>query len=135
MANQQTILCIDDESHILHVVSLKLRNAGFNVLTASDGEEGLAMALEHGPDLVITDYQMPFLSGLELCLELKKHEKTANTPALMLTARGFSLPQDQLDATNITAVLNKPFSPRDVLTRVQEILGGRPSPVGTSEQP
>lgn len=121
MAQQPTVLCVDDESHILHVVSLKLRNAGYRVLTAEDGEEGLQAAFEHVPDLIITDFQMPFLTGLELCVELKKHPPTSHIPVLMLTARGFSLGQEQLDQTNIVAVLNKPFSPRDVLARVQEL--------------
>lgn len=125
MSTPPTILCVDDESHILHVVSLKLRNAGYRVLTAEDGEEGLAMAFEHLPDLIITDYQMPFLSGLELCIELKKHGPTAATPAIMLTARGFALPPQQLELTNIIEVMNKPFSPRDVLARVQECLEAR----------
>ena len=53
--------------HILHVVSLKLRNAGFRVLTARDGQEALEMAQQEQPDLLITDYHMPQLSGLELC--------------------------------------------------------------------
>lgn len=123
MSRTPTILCVDDEAHILHVVSLKLRNAGYHVITANDGEEALQSAIDHRPDLLITDYQMPFLSGLELCLELKKHAETSSLPALMLTARGFALPREQLDRTNIVAVLAKPFSPRDVLARVQEIVG------------
>lgn len=123
MSHTPTILCVDDESHILHVVSLKLRNAGYKVITAEDGEEALQVALEQRPDLLITDYQMPFLTGLELCLELKRHAATASIPALMLTARGFALPREQLDQTNIASVLAKPFSPRDVLARVQELIG------------
>ncbi|MEX0744383.1 MAG: response regulator [Phycisphaeraceae bacterium] len=121
------ILVADDESHIVHVVTLKLQNAGYRVITAEDGEEALALALEHRPNLVITDFQMPFMSGLELCTQLKSDERTAETPALMLTARGFSLGRDVLEQTNIAAVLSKPFSPRDVLARVQELLGGRSS--------
>ena len=117
------VLVVDDESHILHVVSLKVKNAGYRIITAEDGEEGLASAIEHQPDLIITDYQMPYMTGLEMCIELKKHEQTREIPALMLTARGFSLPQDLVDQTNITGVISKPFSPRDVLARVQELIG------------
>jgi CheY-like chemotaxis protein len=125
MPDKPLILCVDDESHILHVVSLKLRNAGFEVVTADDGEEGLAAAFDRVPDVVITDFQMPFLTGLELSMELKKNPDTSHIPVLMLTARGFSLSPQQLDQTNIVAVLNKPFSPRDVLARVQALLPGR----------
>jgi len=121
------ILVVDDETHILHVVSLKLAKSGYEVITAEDGEEGLEVALEHKPDLVITDFQMPFMTGLELCVALKEHETTQATPALMLTARGFSLSNDQIDQTNIAGVLSKPFSPREVLARVQELVGAAPS--------
>lgn len=134
MSRPLTILCADDESHILHVVSLKLRNAGYAIVTAENGDEALELALAQRPDLVITDYQMPFMTGLELCLELKRRPETAGIPALMLTARGFSLPREQLDRTNIVSVLAKPFSPRDILTRVQDIVGAAaPSPGGTAK--
>jgi len=116
------ILVVDDETHILHVVSLKLSNAGYEIITAEDGEEALELALKHQPVMVITDYQMPFMTGLELCIALKQHEKTSSTPALMLTARGFSLPGDALKKTNIAGVISKPFSPREILARVQEML-------------
>lgn len=117
------ILVVDDEAHIVHVVSLKLANAGYEVITAEDGEEALAIATERQPDLVVTDFQMPFMTGLELCVKLKEQAATRTMPALMLTARGFSLAADQMDQTNIAGVLSKPFSPREVLTRVQELIG------------
>ena len=122
MDNGKTILIVDDETHILHVVSLKLSNAGYNVITAEDGEEGFAKAVAHTPDLLITDYQMPFATGLELCMKLKEHENTNQLPAIMLTARGFSLANDCLEQTNIVGVLTQPFSPREVLNRVNELL-------------
>ena len=117
------ILAVDDETHILHVVRMKLANAGYQVITAEDGQEALELALEHSPDLIITDYQMPYLTGLELCLELKKHEQTAATPALMLTARGFNLADKYIGQTNITGVISKPFSPRQILARADELIG------------
>ena len=123
MNDSETILVVDDETHILHVLSLKLRNAGFNIITAEDGEEGLAKAMENHPDLVITDYQMPFMSGLDLCIRLKEEPRTKDIPALMLTARGFSLAEQYLDQTNIAGVLTKPFSPREVLGKVEALLG------------
>ncbi|QNN24605.1 response regulator [Planctomycetales bacterium ZRK34] len=118
----KTILVVDDESHILNVLSLKLQNAGYEVVTAADGEEGFEVALQIEPDLIISDLQMPFMNGLEMCTKLKEQPATANTPALMLTARGFSLTQTDLDQTNIVGVLSKPFSPRDVLAKVQELV-------------
>jgi len=118
------ILVVDDEAHILHVVSMKLRNAGFEVITAVDGEEALELCASERPDLLITDFQMPFLSGLELCRRLRACEPTRDIPAIMLTARGFDLePHDMADA-GIAAVLAKPFSPREVLQRVNDLLAG-----------
>jgi two-component system phosphate regulon response regulator PhoB len=102
------ILVVDDETHILHVVSLKLTRAGYDVITAEDGEEALELALEELPDVVITDFQMPIMTGLDLCIQMRQHKETANTPALMLTARGFGLDEDQIRQTNIVDVLSKP---------------------------
>ncbi|HEY1922224.1 MAG TPA: response regulator [Tepidisphaeraceae bacterium] len=116
------ILVADDESHILHVVSLKLRNAGFEVLTASDGQEALEMALAERPDLLITDYHMPQLSGLELCRKLKHDPITAKIPAIMLTARGYDLDLKDTHDSGILRMLSKPFSPRALLTTVNEVL-------------
>ena len=123
--HKPVILVVDDEAHILHVVSLKLANAGYEVITGQDGEEGLELAREHHPALSITDYQMPYLTGMEMCVARKAHEQTRATPALMLTARGFSLATEDLEKTNIAGVMSKPFSPREILTRVQDLIGDR----------
>ena len=119
---EKKILVADDESHILHVVSLKLRNAGFNVLTARDGQEALEIAQQEMPDLLITDYHMPQLSGLELCQRLKQDPATTNIPAIMLTARGYQLEPADTEQSGILRMLSKPFSPRQLLTTVNEVL-------------
>jgi two-component system alkaline phosphatase synthesis response regulator PhoP len=122
MAADKTILVADDETHILHVVSLKLRNAGFNVLPARDGQEALEMAQQEQPDLIITDYHMPQLSGLELCQRLKQDPRTNGIPAIMLTARGYHLEPHDTQESGILRMLSKPFSPRQLLTTVNEVL-------------
>ena len=121
-ATARKILVADDETHILHVVSLKLRNAGFNVLTARDGQEALEIAQQELPDLVITDYHMPQLSGLELCQRLKQDQRTSHIPAIMLTARGYQLEPRDTQQSGILRMLSKPFSPRQLLTTVNEVL-------------
>ena len=118
----KTILVADDESHILHVVSLKLRNAGFRVVTARDGAEALEMAQAEHPDLLITDYHMPQLSGLELCQRLKADPATSAIPAIMLTARGYHLEPQDTERSGILRMLSKPFSPRHLLATVNEVL-------------
>jgi two-component system, OmpR family, alkaline phosphatase synthesis response regulator PhoP len=119
----RTILVADDESHILHVVSLKLRNAGYRVITAKDGQEALEIATAELPDLIITDYHMPQLSGLELCQRLKADPTTRHIPAVMLTARGYHLEPHDTEQSGIARMLSKPFSPRQLLSTVQELLG------------
>ena len=121
--NGYKILVCDDEPHIVHVVATKLRNAGFDVSTAGDGEEGFETAKSILPNLIVTDYQMPYLSGLELCAKLRGEPTTAAIPAVMLSARGFSLMADDIRDTNIRKVLPKPFSPRELLATVQQVLG------------
>jgi CheY-like chemotaxis protein len=116
------ILVADDETHILHVVSLKLRNAGFIVLTARDGQEALEIAQQEKPDLIITDYHMPQLSGLELCQRLKRDPATNGIPAIMLTARGYHLDPNDTEQSGILRMLSKPFSPRQLLTTVNVVL-------------
>ncbi len=123
--SQARILVVDDEAHITHVVSLKLRNAGYDVQTAADGEEALEAALNDPPDLIITDLQMPYMSGLDLCIRLKDAPATKDVPAIMLTARGHALDTAELERTNIMDVLSKPFSPRQILERVHDALEER----------
>jgi two-component system, OmpR family, alkaline phosphatase synthesis response regulator PhoP len=121
---ERTILVADDESHILHVVSLKLKNAGYRVLTARDGQEALEIAQQEKPDLLITDYHMPQLSGIELCRKLKLDPKTSHIPAIMLTARGYELEPADTEQSGILRMLSKPFSPRHLLATVEEVLSG-----------
>ncbi len=123
--NGKTILVADDESHIRHVVSVKLQNAGFRVLTANDGLEALETARLDRPDLIITDYHMPGLSGIELCRALKEDPTTSDIPAIMLTARGYALEDADTEKSGILCMLSKPFSPRQLLTTVNDVLERR----------
>jgi len=116
------VLVADDEAHILHVVSMKLANAGYEVITALDGEEAYELCLAESPDLVITDYQMPYLTGLELCKRLRRDKSTMQAPVLMLTARGFEIEQEEIIAAGVAATMTKPFSPREVLATVKRLL-------------
>lgn len=116
------VLVADDETHILHVVSMKLRNAGYDVITAVDGGEALELCATEKPDLLITDYQMPVMTGLELCRQLRNTPQTRGIPAIMLTARGFDIEPAEMLEAGIAAVLAKPFSPREILMKVNELL-------------
>lgn len=128
----QRILVVDDEAHILQVMSLKLRKVGYEVVTATDGEEAYEIATREQFDLIITDYQMPYMTGLELCRALSNKPETAGIPVLILTARGYSLDEKDLTISSIKDVLSKPFSPRAIVQQVHEILENKSS--GTAEK-
>lgn len=117
------VLLVDDEPHIPMVVGRKLKAAGFEVITASDGEEGLAAAQESKPDVIITDLQMPFMSGAELAEALRADEKLRDIPVVLLTARGYVLPEEEQKAPNIKRFLSKPFSVHQILEVVEQLLG------------
>lgn len=128
-----TILTVDDESHILHVVSLKLKNAGYTVVTAPDAEEAFEAAQATPFDLVITDFQMPGMTGLELARKLHAEPGKKHLPVMLLTAHGLALEQVELARAGITACLSKPFSPRDLLAKVQELLEARAAATANPE--
>ena len=117
------IMVVDDESHILHVLSVKLRNSGFCVDTAVDGEDALHQIAAMAPDLVITDLQMPYINGVELCQQLAEDPATADIPVIILTARGYALGDEASGLSNVRQVVSKPFSPRTVLEQVHRVLG------------
>ena len=113
---------VDDEPHITHMISRKLQQAGFEVRTAPDGRQGLDLIKSEPPDLVITDLQMPYMSGVELATRLWKSEQTCEIPIVMLTARGFMVEREIRELGNIKALLSKPFSPRSLLELAQRVL-------------
>ena len=121
MADRRALV-VDDEIHIVQVVAIKLRNNGFEVTTAENGAVALEIAKEEKPDIIITDYQMPVMTGLEMVENLRKDEATENIPVIMLTARGFAIEEDKRQALKISACLSKPFSPREVLGKIEETL-------------
>ncbi|MEN6309058.1 MAG: response regulator [Anaerohalosphaeraceae bacterium] len=121
MADRKALV-VDDEFHIVQVVAIKLKNNGFDVLTADNGATAYTLAVQHKPDIIVTDYQMPALTGLELIEKLRADEQTAAIPVIMLTARGFAIDDQQKQKLNISACLSKPFSPREVLQTVEEVL-------------
>jgi DNA-binding response OmpR family regulator len=118
-----TVLLADDEPLITCVVAQKLQSAGYAVVIARDGEEAFELACSSGACMVVTDLQMPRMSGFELAQKLKAHGPTSTIPVIMLTARGYILEPNELATTNIKHLLGKPFSPREVLAKVDAMLG------------
>ncbi len=120
--SRKVLLC-DDEPSILRAAEFKFQRAGYQVITATDGEEGWQAVLADPPDIVVTDCQMPKVDGLELARRIWQHPSTHHIPVLMLTAKGFELPADELrQRLGIRDVVTKPFSPRELVARVEAVL-------------
>jgi len=116
------VLIVDDEIHIIHVVAIKLRNNGYEVIAANNGAEAYDLACREHPDIVVTDYQMPFVTGIELIEKLRANEQTKNTPVILLTARSFAISEELQRSLKVEECLSKPFSPKELLKTVQDIL-------------
>lgn len=114
------ILVVDDEQSIVTLLQYNLEQAGYSVITAFDGEEGLQAAVELSPDLVVLDLMLPKLDGLEVCKQLRQQK--LNIPILMLTAKDDEF--DKVLGLELGAddYLTKPFSPREVVARIKAIL-------------
>jgi len=121
MANRR-VLVVDDEIHIVHVVAIKLRNNGYEVISAENGAEAFKMACEEKPDIIVTDFQMPVMTGLQLVEKLRKCEQTKDIPVIMLTARGFAVENEAKEKLQISEFLSKPFSPKDLLRSIEDAL-------------
>lgn len=117
------IVIADDEMHILHILAIKLRNAGYEVFPAGDGEEALQLCEVHGPDMIITDYQMPILNGLQLCAAYRE-QTGKRVPTILITAREHDLRDEQVQTLGVDIVMAKPFSPREVVQAVATLLEG-----------
>jgi two-component system phosphate regulon response regulator PhoB len=117
-----TILLAEDDPDIRHLVSYKLTKSGLTVVAVADGYAALRYARENPPDLVLLDVGMPRMSGLEVCRELRAGPLPTTVPIILLTAR--SRPQDleQGYAAGASEYIVKPFSPRDLLERVETAL-------------
>jgi two-component system, OmpR family, alkaline phosphatase synthesis response regulator PhoP len=120
MANK--VLVADDEIHIIHVVAIKLRNNGYEVISASNGAEAYELACRENPDIVVTDYQMPLMTGIELIEKMRADDRTRNTPVILLTARSFAITQEMQESLGVSNCLSKPFSPKELLKTIQDIL-------------
>ncbi|MBM4108425.1 MAG: response regulator [Phycisphaerae bacterium] len=118
----RTILLVDDETPIRLLVGNRLRSVGYTVLEAADGEQALDMARDERPDLIVTDLQMPHMSGLEFLVRLRAEPGLAPIPAIMLTSRGYVLAPEQLELAGVKTMLSKPFSIRAVVEKIQSIL-------------
>ena len=116
------ILVIEDEKDIADLVTYNLKNSGFHVLVAQDGQKALEIARREHPDLVLLDLMLPCMDGTEVCKFLKRDETTREIPIIMLTAKAGEI--DRIVGLELGAedYITKPFSPRELVLRVRAVL-------------
>ncbi|WIM04902.1 MAG: phosphate regulon transcriptional regulator PhoB [Candidatus Nitricoxidivorans perseverans] len=116
------ILVVEDEPAIQALIAANLRRAGHAVTAALDAETALARINEALPDLILLDWMLPGMSGLELARRLRAEPRTRGVPVIMLTARGDERDKIQGLETGADDYVTKPFSPRELLARIQAVL-------------
>jgi two-component system phosphate regulon response regulator PhoB len=119
---KQRILIIEDEPALVEMLRYNLEKEGFDIATAPDGEDGLAAVADAKPDLILLDWMLPHVSGLEICRQLRRGDETRNIPNIMLTARGEE--SDRVRALDVGAddYVTKPFSPGELTARIRAVL-------------
>jgi putative two-component system response regulator len=118
----QTILLVDDEPSILKTVSLRLTHEGYQVLTAASGEEGLRIAQEQRPDLVLLDIMLPQMKGRDVCVRLKADPRTQHIPVIFLTALGLADHVAAGMSAGAEDYIVKPFEPEVLKSRIRVCL-------------
>jgi DNA-binding response OmpR family regulator len=116
------VLVVDDDADIRELVTFKLQQAGDTVEAAPDGQLGLDAALANTPDLILLDLMMPKLSGIEVCRLLRDNDATADTPVILFTAKAQEADVQRGFSAGADDYIVKPFSPRELITRVQAVL-------------
>ncbi|WP_030439184.1 response regulator transcription factor [Actinoplanes subtropicus] len=117
-----TIVLAEDDPDILHMVSYKLRRAGFEVVETTDGLAALDACRRRPPDLVLLDVRMPRMDGIAVCRELRTGPRTGDLPIIMLTARARDQDRELALAAGATDYVVKPFSPRALVERIEAVL-------------
>ena len=120
------ILVADDEPNIVISLEYLMKREGYTVLVARDGQEALDMITRDRPDLVLLDVMMPKKSGFEVCQAVRASEELQSTKILMLTAKGRDTDLAKGLALGADAYMTKPFSTRELVQKVAEMLGAQP---------
>jgi two-component system phosphate regulon response regulator PhoB len=120
--SKPTVLIAEDEGALITLLRYNLEREGYRVLEAQDGEEALLIAAEEKPDLVLLDWMLPQLSGIEVCRRLRGRQETRNVPIIMLTARGEEGDRIRGLDTGADDYMTKPFAMTELLARLRAVL-------------
>lgn len=123
MAEDKRILIVDDEPDILKMTEFRIKRDGYITITAVDGKEGLNKAREEKPDLIVLDYRLPEMNGLDVYAELRATEETRIIPVIFLTAsKGNEDIKEAMKAVGAKHLLTKPYDPAVLLGKIKEML-------------
>ncbi|HLQ66851.1 MAG TPA: response regulator [Candidatus Limnocylindrales bacterium] len=117
------ILVVDDEIYIVHILDFSLGMEGYDVVTALDGEQALEKVKTEKPDLIVLDIMMPKLDGYEVCKTIKSDPGTKQIPVILLSAKGRNVDQKMGFDVGADDYITKPFSPRKLVERINQLLG------------
>jgi two-component system alkaline phosphatase synthesis response regulator PhoP len=117
------ILVVDDEIYIVHILDFSLGMEGYEVVTALDGEQALERVASEKPDLIVLDIMMPKLDGYEVCRAVKSNPATKSVPVILLSAKGRNVDQKMGFDVGADDYITKPFSPRKLVERINQLLG------------
>jgi len=119
---ETSILIADDEPNQLELLGFNLKSAGFSIIKASNGLEALELIENHSPDLIILDWMMPKMSGIDVCRTLRSRSETKQTPIIILSARSEDSDKSLGLDTGADDYISKPFSPKELVSRVKALL-------------
>ena len=119
---QAKLLLIEDDAALAELLSWNFKKEEYDVIQTADGEEALILVREHRPDVILLDWMIDNLSGIEVCRQLRRDPETANIPIIMLTARGEEEDKIRGLETGADDYVTKPFSPRELIARVKAVL-------------
>ena len=119
------VLVVDDETDVVELVAFNFKSAGYEVVTASNGDEALTKARTTSPSIILLDVMLPGIDGYEVCRLLRRDPTTNGLPIIMLTARATELSRAVGLESGADAYMTKPFSPRELVVRAHHLLLGR----------
>lgn len=116
------VLIVEDEAALVTMLRYNLESEGYRVSEAVDGEEAILLVIEEPPDLILLDWMLPSLSGIEVCRRIRRNESARDVPIIMLTARGEDSDRVRGLDSGADDYITKPFSPRELMARVRAVL-------------
>ena len=121
----EKILDIDDSPTVQRLIEMILSSQGYEVVLASDGEEGIAMARSERPAVILVDFVMPKMNGFQVCKILKEDPEFKDTPIILVTSKGDKVGSKFVDVLGITEYFTKPFQPEELLAKIREVIDKR----------